>query len=181
MQGIEGALTALRLAIHNEISGQRFYSDAALFCIDPWAKEIFANLVQEEEGHTRLLLAEYQALTTRGRWLEPQRAMEQGADVDITRFTFPDQDPATELFPSQQPASAVVDRRMDDLEALAFGIQMERRAIELYGQSGREATDAAARQAYSFLLKEETRHYEQLKAHWEKLAGRTFQDRPTSS
>ena len=49
----EGALAVIGTAIQNEVAGQRFYNDAAFFCIDPWAKEIFATLASEEEGHTR--------------------------------------------------------------------------------------------------------------------------------
>jgi rubrerythrin len=64
----------------------------------------------------------------------------------------------------------------DDLAALAFGIQMEKGAIELYSQAGAMARDPAARQAYQFLVEEETRHYHDLKDQWEKLAGRAFEE-----
>jgi rubrerythrin len=170
------ALAVIRQAIYNEIAGQRFYSDAAFYCIDPWAKEAFATLAREEEDHTRLLLIEYEALTAEGRWIDPETAMASDADVDITRFTFPD-DPVTEqLFTAHGSASDVVDRRADDLTALALGIGMEKKAIALYGEQASVAVDAAAQQAYEFLVREETRHYHQLKHQWERLAGRPFEE-----
>jgi len=173
---LEGTLAVIRRAIHSEVAGQRFYNDAAYYCIDPWAKEIFANLALEEEGHTRLLLAEYEALKTGGQWLDPETALARIANVDITRLTFPDDDLDQELFPPQWSAADAIDRRADDLAALAFGIRMEQEAIDLYTGEIEAAHDPAARQAYQFLVEEETRHYQQLRGRWEALAGIPFQD-----
>jgi rubrerythrin len=176
MRALDGTLAVIQRAIHNEVAGQRFYDDAAHHCIDPWAREIFARLAQDEEGHTCLLLAEYEALRTGGQWLDPETALAKNADVDITRFTFPDDDLGPELFPPQWSAADAIDRRADDLAALAFGVRMEQVAIDLYAGEAEAAQDPAARQAYQFLVEEETRHYEQLRGHWEALAGISFHD-----
>ena len=79
-----------------------------------------------------------------------------------------------QLFPLQWSARDTVDRRADDLSALAFGIRMEKRAIALYGEEAGAARDPAARKAYEFLVLEEKQHYQQLKEQWEKLAGIPF-------
>jgi rubrerythrin len=183
MENAESALAVLRHAIHNEITGQQFYSDAAFYCIDPWAKEVFAELARDEEEHTRLLLVEYESLSTSGRWINPAQALASSADVDITRFTFAETTlpggEGTELFPRQHTAEQAVDRRADDLAALAVGIQMEQAALSLYGGEAQRATDPAAQEAYRFLIEEETRHLHQLQTEWEKLAGRPFQDQIT--
>jgi rubrerythrin len=171
MHNLDSALVVMRRAIHNEIAGQRFYSEAARYCVDPRAKEAFADLTQEEEAHTRLLLIEYEALATQGRWIDPEIAMASGSDVDITKFTFPDDEPAEELFPPQWSADQAIDRRADDLAALVFGIRMEEIAIELYSQSARATDDPIAQEAFMFLVEEETRHYHQLRTLWERLAG----------
>jgi rubrerythrin len=171
---IEGALNVIQTAIHNEIAGQRFYSDAALSCIDPWAKEIFATLAEEEQLHTRLLLVEYEALTNEGRWIDPKVALISGMDVDVTQVRFADLETDEELFPAESQAKDVVDRRVSDLDALAFGIGLEEKAIDLYSQVGESADEPAARESYRFLVKEETRHYHQLRGRWEALAGRPF-------
>jgi rubrerythrin len=171
---VESALVVLRQAIHNEIAGQRFYGDAALHCIDPWAKEVFATLAEEEEGHTQLLLLEYEALTTQGRWIDLDAARTSDAMIDITRFSFAGDAFVEELFPQGQSVSGAVDRLSDDLAALAFGIEMEKKAIELYSRQAAESADPAAENAYEFLVQEETRHYDQLKTQWEKLAGASF-------
>jgi rubrerythrin len=174
MQELEGVLGVIRRAIHNEITGQRFYHDASFYCIDPWAKEMFSTLAREEEEHTHLLLAEYESLSTGGQWLDPEIAKASGAQVDIDRISFPDSEPADQLFPPQWSVSDAIDRTADDLAALAFGIEMEQGAIALYAEQAERMTDPAAIEAYRFLVEEETRHYEQLKEQWEKLAGMPF-------
>jgi rubrerythrin len=168
------ALAVIRRAIHNEIAGQRFYNDASFYCIDPWAKDIFSSIALEEEKHTQLLLVEYNALETRGRWVEPDKALESASEVDITSLTFSDEDPIGGLFPSQWSMSDAVDRRADDLAALEFGIRMEQEAIALYDGERARTPDPAALEAYRFLVEEETRHYHQLREQWERLAGRAF-------
>lgn len=173
-QEIEAALAVVRLAIRNEIAGQRFYGDAAYYCVDLWAKEIFATLAEEEDAHARLLLREYQALTTQGRWIDLEVVQASDEEVDITRIHFSDDELAGELFPLRWSVDEAVDRRADDLAALAFGIKMEEEAVDLYDRAARETTDPAAKQAYQFLIREETRHYRQLKDRWETLAGTAF-------
>jgi rubrerythrin len=174
VRDVESFLAVLRLAIRNEIAGQRFYNDAAFYCVDPWAKEVFASLAHEEEKHTQLLLVEYEALDMEGQWIDPEQALERGSEVDITRLTFADDEPAEELFPLQWSLGEIVDRRADDLAALAFGVRMEQEAIDLYEEQRASTPDLAARKAYGFLVEEEGRHYNQLKEQWERLAGRPF-------
>jgi rubrerythrin len=175
-QDIESALAIVRQALHNEITGQRFYYDAAYYSIDPWAKEIFASLAKEEDDHTRLLLLEYEALTTQGRWLDLETAQSSQAKVDIARIDFSTDEPAKELFPPQWEAGQAVDRTVDDLAALAFGVKMERAAVDLYSHAARTIGDPVAQRTYHYLVEEETRHYHQLKTWWEDLAGLPFDE-----
>ena len=175
MRDRQSALMVIQNAIHNEVSGQRFYSDAARFCIDLWTKEMFASLAAEEELHTRLLLVEYESLSNRGRWIDHKTALDREAGVDIAAFTFPEAERDGELFPDPGSPDQKVDRTMDDLSALALGIRMEQKAIDLYAKEARETDDNAAREAYEFLVVEETRHHDQLKGQWEKLTGMAFE------
>lgn len=172
----QSAMVAIQRAIQSEIAGQRFYADAAFHCIDPWAKEVFDRLAQEEEEHVLLLLGEYESLMTQERWLPPEAALQLGSGIDITKMAFPS-GPATELFPSDWPAVQAIDRRADDLSALAFGLELEKRAMGLYQRKAEAAEEPVAREAYSFLVEEERRHYRQLRAEWENLAGRSWPEK----
>jgi len=172
----DSALAVIRRAIQNEIAGQRFYSEAAFYCVDPWAKEVFANLAREEEEHTQLLLVEYAAFEAQGQWVDPSQALGGQAGVEITQFTFSEEELDIELFPPQWAVGDAVDRRADDLAALAFGVRMEQKAIDLYRREGASTLDPFAQQAYSFLVEEEIRHCNQLKEHWERLTGTPFSE-----
>ena len=175
MQDIEGALAVLQRAIHNEIVGQRFYDDAARYCVDLWAKDVFASLAREEEEHTHLLLVEFQALKTQGHWIDFEIARASAAEVDLSQISFPDDGSGEGFFPIQRPIGEIVDRRADDLAALAFGIRMEQEAIELYGLQADTIEDPAGRETYRILVQEEKRHYDELRAQWEKLSGTAFE------
>lgn len=175
MPDIDSALHVLRYAIQNEMAGQSFYLDAARQCVDPWTKEVFATLAQDEDGHAQLLLVEYESLATHGRWLDLETAWSRSPGVDITKFTFPDGGREEVKVPPLFPASPDMDRRATELEALSFGVRLEQSAIDLYRRQRQQLDDPAARQAYGFLVEEETRHYHQLQARWAAIAGRPFE------
>lgn len=172
---VEAALAIVETAIQNEIAGQRFYDEASLYCIDLWAKEIFATLARDEEKHTQLLLGEHEALSTQGQWLRPEDALSAGESVDITRISFSAVGSGPELFPPEWAAGNAIDRTWDDLTALAFGIDLERAAIALYQSEATKVTDASAVRAFNFLVTEEERHYRALVDRWEQLTGVEFE------
>ena len=174
----DNALAVLRRALHDEIAGQQFYSDAAFYCIDLWAKELFDMLARDEEEHTQLLLVEHEALTTGGRWIELEAARATQAKMEVTDLDLSKDGPDEPLFLPQWSVEAAVDRRADDLAALAFGIRMEERAIDLYGQAAKTTLDELVREAYDFLVEEEIRHREQLRTHWENLSGMAWEEAP---
>ena len=174
MEDVQGVLAVIQGAVQNEIAGQRFYNDAAYHCIDPWAKEVFATLAGEEEKHALLLLGEYQSLRSEGRWLPPGTAQDLGGSVDVTQISFSSEKPGVELFPDGWSARQAIDRTSDDLAALAYGLAIERRSIILYQREADAATDPNAREAFSFLVDEERRHYRDLRSRWESIAGRSW-------
>jgi rubrerythrin len=176
MEEQNGALAVLLHAIQNEIAGQRFYDDAAHYCIDPWAKGLLDALAREEESHIQLLLGQYDALRVGAGWLGLGKAMSRGSAADIGRLKFPAEDPLAALFPVGWSPAQAVDRSADDLSVLTLGIEMEKLAIALYQEEGNAAQDEAARDAYAFLVQEERRHYRELTEHWQRLSGSAWEE-----
>jgi rubrerythrin len=174
MRNQEPALNVLLRAIQNEIAVQRFYDDAASYCIDPWAKEEFANLARDREDRAYLLLCEYESLQASGRWHNGRCAGPVYAGPDLSHLTFKAGEEAEEVFPQRWTVERAIDRRSDDLEALAFGILVEKTTLEHYQQAGQTAKEEGARKAYEYLVQDETRHYRQLKDRWEKRSGHQF-------
>jgi len=176
MQVKEAALIVLQRGIQNDLAGQRFYFDAASYCIDPWAKEVFVTLAQRKEKQVRRLLAEYESVRDSNRGNGHGLGHSSHATLDITHLTFQDDEEGEGSFPFQLTASQLVDRRSDDLQALALGINVERSVLELYRQASDAAKDQEVRSAYEFLLHDEARYYHRLQDQWKELAGVPFDD-----
>ena len=174
MQLKQATLIVLRRAIQNDLAGQRFYFDAASYCIDPWAKEVFATLARGKERHVRRLLAEYEAVRDFDRRNGLGRGRSGRATLDITHLTFEDDEEIEGASPFQRTAGQLVDRRSDDLQALALGIDMERSVLELYRQASLATEDQEVRKTYEFLLRDMARYYHRLRDQWQDLAGVPF-------
>jgi rubrerythrin len=171
MQVKQSTLIVLRRAIQNDLAGQRFYFDAASYCIDPWAKEVFATLARGKERHVRRLLAEYELVRDADCWNGHGRGRSSRATLDITHLTFEEDEEVEGFSPFRRTAGQLVDRRSDDLQALALGIDMERSVLELYRQASLAEEDREVRKAYEFLLRDKARYYHRLRDQWQDLAG----------
>jgi rubrerythrin len=176
MQVRQATLLVLRRGIQDDLAGQRFYFDAASYCIDPWAKEVFVTLARQKEQQVRLLLAEYESVRDFNRRNGHGPGGPGRATLDITHLTFQDDEDVEDAFPFQLTASQHVDRRSDDLEALALGIDVERSVLDLYRQASVAARDREVRKAYEFLLRDKARHYHRLRDQWKELAGVPFDE-----
>ena len=174
MQVKQSTLIVLRRAIQNDLAGQRFYFDAASYCIDPWAKEVFATLARGKERHVRRLLAEYESLRESDRWNGLGRGRSGRATLDVTHLTFDEDEEVEGTSPFRRTPGQLVDRRSDDLEALALGIDMERSVLEFYRQASLAAEDQEVRKTYEFLLRDKARYYHRLRDQWQDLAGVPF-------
>ena len=170
------ALFVLRRGIQNDLEEQRFYFDAASYCIDPWAKEVFVTLAQGKERQVRRLLAEYESVRDLYRRNGHKAGASSHPPLDVTNLTFQEDEAVEGALPFQLAAAQLVDRRSDDLQALALGIDVERSVLEHYKQAIRAEEDREVRKAYEFLLRDKARHYHRLRDYWKELAGVPFDD-----
>jgi rubrerythrin len=176
MQVRQATLHVLRHGIQNDLAGQRFYFDAASYCIDPWAKEVFVTLARRKEKQVRRLLAEYESVRDLKRWNGHGNGGSTRPTLDVTHLTFQEDEDVEGTLPFQLTAAQVVDRRSDDLQALALGIDVERSVLELYRQASLAAKDREVKKAYEFLLRDKSRHYRRLRDQWKELAGAPFDE-----
>ena len=158
--------TILRRGMSLERDGYNFYTRAAGRAFGKRGKAMFLDLAAQEEGHLRLLLAEYRALEEGRGWLPYEEAMQ--ADFSL--------DPANPDLPGEEPQEPVAvftpDREIyleGDVAALEFGMETERISRELYAQAAQETDDPHARQAYEFLTHQEEDHYRLLQNTHEYL------------
>jgi len=162
MVKVDEALGALRWAIAGERDGYRFYLEAAERSADSMGKSTFLDLAHAEEDHLRLLLVEYESVSSGQGWVNPEEAMAREVAVDITRPLFPGDEGVLEEGESpfgETWAAYEIDGISGDLAALELGMEMERRFYQAYKKAAAEARDTAGRQAYEFLMREENGHF----------------------
>ncbi len=165
MAKVDQALGALRWAMEGERRGYRFYLEASERSADPAGKSTFRHLAGAEEDHLRLLIVEHESLTAGRGWVDPEKAMASQIEVDITIPFFPGDEGVSGK--NESPfgdtwAAYEVDGIAGDLAALEFGMEMERRFFKMYEKAAAEASDAAGRKAYEFLMNEENGHFKLL-------------------
>lgn len=162
MVKVDEVLGTLRWAIAGERDGYRFYLEAAERSADSMGKSTFLDLARAEEDHLRLLLVEYESVSSGQGWVDPEEAMAREVEVDITMPLFPGDEGVLEEGESpfgETWAAYEIDGISGDLAALEFGMEMERRFYQAYKKASTEARDMAGRQAYEFLMREENGHF----------------------
>jgi rubrerythrin len=150
-------LGVLRRAMQIERDGFKFYNQAAERAVGERGKKMFLGLAADEEKHLRLLLIEYKAIESGKGWIDPTQALGQEIVVDPANPDLPGEE-----YPETSPIFAP-DREPSlesDISALEFGMETEKLSYDLYHKSAEEATDAAAKQAFELLAREENHHYE---------------------
>jgi rubrerythrin len=149
----------LRKGMSLERDGYNFYVQVADRASDERGRAMFLDLANQEKDHLHLLWIEYLALEEGKGWLPYEEAM-------ATELSF---DPADPALPGEEPPSPMPvftpDREISvesDIAALRYGLETERISRQLYVEGAEGTSDANARQAYQFLVKQEEAHYELL-------------------
>lgn len=149
----------LRRGMSLERDGYRFYTQVAERASDKRGKAMFLDLAAQEQDHLRLLLAEYQALEAGKGWLPYEEAMQADMALDPANPDLPGEEPPDPLHVFTPGRDISVE---SDIAALKYGLETERISRQLYAQAAEAADSANAREAYSFLVKQEEAHYELL-------------------
>ena len=160
MTDVTGTLAILRRAVENERQGYHFYQEAVARADDARGKAMFESLGNDETRHLHLLLVEHQSLEKGKGWVDPQVALEQEIEVDMSQPLFPGEEMPAVAFPWEEASDRAWDELQTDLAVLKFGMEMEERFYEMYKAALEEAEpQSLAAQAYRFLMTEENRHF----------------------
>ena len=142
-------IDAIQASLCIEKEGMVFYENAARRARDPKVKEIFTRLALEEKEHI-------QSLQVKARFLQPavsKRATGRGqVDAFIT------EELRGKVFPHGKEKGSDISEIEDDFEALEFGIQSEKRSIEVLGKLLQDEKKIDVRAIFCHLLVEEKKH-----------------------
>ncbi|MBN1937430.1 MAG: ferritin family protein [Anaerolineae bacterium] len=152
------ALNVLKKALKLEQDGRAFYLQAAERTVDLKGKSMFASLADDEVKHAEMIERQIAALAEGKDWL-PIDLVAQGVDLE------------SPLFPQGKEAfEKAVAADSNELEALAFALQIENDSYELYAKMAKMADDLNARQMYGYLAAAERTHFNLLMSNYESLS-----------
>jgi rubrerythrin len=147
---------ALLKAIRAERDGHSFYGMAANSSKDPKAKEVFAQLAEEELDHMNFLTRHYHSVLETGK---PDDSAKLGRRADLSG--------AWPIF------SEGIKTRMDDahleMSALSIGIQLELDAESFYRKQASAESDPVAQRFFLELAEWESGHYQALLRQQDEL------------
>ena len=143
-------------AIQAERDGQSFYAMAANSSQDPKAKEVFAQLADEELDHMNFLTRHYESVLKTGK---PDASAQLGRRADLSG--------AWPIF-SEGIKTRIKDAHFE-MSALSIGIQLELDAQKFYRAQANAAGDPIAKQFYAELADWESGHYQALLTQQEEL------------
>ena len=135
----------LKSAILLEKRGRAFYLKVARQTEHEATREFFEMMAEEEETHVSMLTEQYRAYKESGSFLEKEHTGEDAFDGVATKVL-------TEKLKEEISAADF------EASAISAAMDMEQRAIDLYGKRAKEAEDPAERQLYQWLTDWEHGH-----------------------
>ena len=144
----QAMIKAVKDAVMVEIKGQQLYSHAAKQTEDPQAKAMFEMLAKDENDHVRILTTQYESLMKDGR-------------IDLSQI-----DPAEVDHGSHEVINDDFKRSMKrgtfEMAVIGIGCDLENKAIAYYTQHAKETEDEDLRKLFTWLVKWEDGHLNQL-------------------
>jgi rubrerythrin len=140
-------LNILKSAILLEIRGKDFYEKAAESAENQTVKEFFQKMADDEAAHIQILSDQFKAYQSEGNFV----GWRERAASDYVADTVLNNELKQRISASGFESAAI---------SAAMG--MEERAIKLYSQRAKTATDSEEKALYQWLAEWETSHLESL-------------------
>lgn len=158
--GKEDLLQSLMEALLMEKGTHDFYSEAAQKAMDPEAKKTFSDLSEWEEEHVEYIQSLYLAIQD-DRDIEGFEEFRKRAAAPVAEGGIPLKDLESRL---------EEHNFIDDLGALAWALETEGKAYNLYRRLSKDAPDSNARVVFGEMMQQELKHIDYLKKMRMRLA-----------
>ena len=158
--GKEGLLQSLMEALLMEKGTRDFYSEAAQKAAGAEARRTFKDLAEWEEEHVGYIQSLYLAIQD-DRDIEAFEDFKKKAAAPVAEGGIPLED-----------LEAKLEKHTftDDLGALAFALEIEGKAYNLYRKFSTEAPDTNAQVVFKEMMEQELKHIDHLKKMRMRLA-----------
>jgi len=150
---------AIREAIKLEINGKAVFNHAAEVTHNELGKKMFRKLAEDETKHLDTFSQLFSEVIGGEDWKKfVDKEILQGRSSLIE-----------ELAPRMKK-----EGRAGELEAIRIGMELERKAIDFFEKSAKEATDPKAKEIFDKICEEEKLHYDLLQAEYDSLTNSGF-------
>jgi rubrerythrin len=153
----------LKEAILLEKRGKAFYSSVAEQSKSQAAKKIFTMMAEEEDEHIRFLSKQFKAFNQDHKFVKPDEHRE-------------DPDEATAIQILSEEVKKEISAASFEAAAIASAMDFETRAVKIYSERAKEASDPLERETYDMLAKWESGHHKLLHQLNEDLKEQVWND-----
>ena len=159
---ISSVLEILKNAYIMEQRGKTLYETAADHAEDPDVKEFFQALAEDEKVHMKILEHQFNAVHSSGRFeIESYQSDEQGSPgLDILDDTL----------------LRKINAAGFEATAVTAAVSFEEKAVGVYAERAKEASDPEERRVYEWLSSWENIHLKKLTALQEALTKKIWDD-----
>tara|TARA_Y100001934_G_scaffold264574_1_gene341721 strand:+ start:1291 stop:1812 length:522 start_codon:yes stop_codon:yes gene_type:complete len=151
-------IDAIEISLFIEKEGLGFYEKAAKSVLDPRVRDMFLRLAEEERDHI-------QTLQNKVQFLKP--VISGKGKVETRADAFVNEKLKGKIFPSSD--AETVQKYKSDVEALEYGIESEKRSINLLTQLLDNEKKLDVKTVFSHLIVEEKKHLALLEGLMEKI------------
>lgn len=153
----------LKEAILLEKRGKAFYSTVAAQSKSEAARKIFTMMAEEEDEHIRFLSKQFKAYTSDHKFLKPDAHEEDPNEETVIKIL--SEDIKKEITAASFEAAAI-----------SAAMDFETRAVKIYSDRAKEATDPMEKEAYQMLADWESGHHRLLHRLNEDLKEQIWND-----
>ena len=148
-------LNGLQEAVQMEIDGKAFYLKASKASTNPLGTKLLQRLAEEEDIHRQRFEKIYKAIQAKKRW----------PDVAFT----PDAGKTLKTIFAAEASKRGPKGLKTELGAVQTAVKMEAKSIDLYKAGSKSATNAAEKEFYDAVTREEQYHHSTLLNYYEFL------------
>ncbi|MGB2804000.1 MAG: ferritin family protein [Candidatus Zixiibacteriota bacterium] len=149
----------IKEAIMLEINGRSFFNHATEVTHNELGKKMFRKLAQDETEHLDSFGKLFKALTGGEEWRKLVDLDEVKGDSSLI---------------DELNLRMKKGERASELEAISIGMELERKAVDFFEKSAREATDPKAKEILEKICEEEKFHYDLLQAQYDSVNNSGF-------
>ena len=153
----------LKEAILLEKRGKAFYSNVAKQSRSAAARKIFNMMAEEEDEHIKFLSVQFKAYMKDKKFVRPDEHIEPA-----------DEDAALEIL--SEKVKKEISAASFEAAAISAAMDFETRAIKIYSDRAKEATDPLEKETYQMLADWESGHHSLLHRLNEDLKEQVWND-----